>query len=67
LPYIFDRFYRADKVRSRVTGGRNSMGSGAGLGLSIVKELIEQNHGRVVVENTSGRGTTFVVSFPLVA
>jgi signal transduction histidine kinase len=64
LPYIFDRFYRVDKTRSRRTG-KDGIGSGAGLGLSIVKTLVEQNGGRIQAESIPGQGTTFVVEFPV--
>ncbi|HAJ36407.1 MAG TPA: hypothetical protein DCL15_12010, partial [Chloroflexi bacterium] len=67
LPYIFDRFYRVDKARSRARGAQNDMGSGAGLGLAIVKQLVEQNQGRITVESMLGQGTNFAVSFPLMA
>jgi signal transduction histidine kinase len=67
LPYIFDRFYRVDKVRSRSRSAKAGIGSGAGLGLSIAKQLVEQNNGRLQVESTPKTGAIFVVSFPLVA
>lgn len=67
LPYIFDRFYRVDKARSRVHGLQNGIGSGAGLGLSIVKQLVEQNQGRISVESTLNQGTNFSISFALMA
>ena len=67
LPYIFDRFYRVDKARSRVRGLQDGIGSGAGLGLSIVKQLVEQNQGRITVTSTLHQGTSFAVSFPLMA
>lgn len=59
LPYIFDRFYRVDKARSRSTGG-------SGLGLSIVKELVYKHKGNITVESTIGVGTTFTLHFPII-
>lgn len=54
LPHIFERFYRAENSRSRKTGG-------AGLGLSIVKEIIEAHSGRIYVESEKNKGTTFII------
>lgn len=55
LPHIFDRFYRAEKSRTR------SQTSGFGLGLSIAHWIIEQHGGQIKVESKDGQGTTFVI------
>ena len=57
LPHVFDRFYRVDPSRNRVTGG-------AGLGLTIVKRLVEVHGGVIEVTSQPGAGTTFTVQLP---
>lgn len=57
LGHIFDRFFRVDKARSRAQGG-------TGLGLAISKEIIERFGGKIWVESSEGKGSTFSISLP---
>jgi two-component system phosphate regulon sensor histidine kinase PhoR len=59
LPYIFDRFYRAQSEPARDI-------EGSGLGLAIVKSIVELHDGRLAVESEVGRGSCFTVSLPMV-
>jgi signal transduction histidine kinase len=59
LPHIFERFYRAEKSRTR---GKST---GFGLGLSIVNWIVEKHGGRIEVVSQEGKGTTFAVWLPL--
>ena len=58
LPYIFERFYQVDSSQTREF-------EGTGIGLSLVKELVELHHGTIKVESRVNEGTTFVVDLPL--
>ena len=59
LPHIFERFYRAEKSRTR---GRST---GFGLGLSITKWIVEHHGGHIEVDSKEGQGTTFAIWLPL--
>ena len=57
-PRVFDRFYRADRSRSRENGG------GTGLGLSIARWAVEVNGGQLTLESSEGQGSTFRITLP---
>ncbi len=59
IPHIFDRFYRADRSRSRDDNG------GYGLGLSIARQITLQHHGEISVDSELEKGSTFIVKLPL--
>ena len=58
IPHLFERFYRVDKARARKSGG-------SGLGLSIVRNMLERNNGTIEVESVLGKGTVFTVNLPV--
>ena len=58
LPAVFERFYRVDPSRARTTGG-------AGLGLTIARQLVEAHQGAIRVESRLGEGTRFIFTLPL--
>jgi signal transduction histidine kinase len=58
LPYVFDHFYKADRSRQRGHGG-------AGIGLAMVKLVVELHGGTVWVKSRKGKGTTFYFTLPV--
>jgi two-component system sensor histidine kinase BaeS len=60
LSHVFERFYRADQAR-----GAGQPRSGSGIGLTIARELLAANGGRIAVERTGPDGTTFAIALPL--
>jgi signal transduction histidine kinase len=58
LPRIFDRFYHLDQVG-------NHLFRGAGIGLSIARQVIEQHKGSIDVETKAGKGSTFTIYLPI--
>ena len=59
LPYVFERFFRSDRARRAYAGG-------SGLGLSIVRWIVEAHKGSVSIESTVGKGTLVTVTLPLI-
>lgn len=57
LPHIFEPFYRVDRSRSRAVGG-------AGLGLPLVRDIVEKHGGKIEIESVPGEGTEITVEFP---
>ncbi len=57
LPQVFERFWRADRSRSRDTGG-------SGLGLAIVRQIVEAHGGSIGVTSTLGQGSCFTLRLP---
>ena len=58
VEHVFERFYRVDKARARKTGG-------SGLGLSIVRNMVERNGGQISLESKVGEGSLFTLRFPV--
>lgn len=60
LPHVFDRFYRGDLSRTQATGN-------SGLGLAIVRGIVDAHHGTIEVQSKPGEGTAFTITLPLQA
>jgi signal transduction histidine kinase len=66
LPFVFDRFYRADPARGRDDATSSPTTSeGVGLGLAIARWIAEQHEARLSIASTPGEGTTALAVFPL--
>ena len=61
VPYIFDRFFKADKSRNNYSFNAN----GTGIGLSLVKNIVEAHEGYIEVESTLGKGASFLIHLPI--
>ena len=59
IPHLFDRFYRADKSRTKTAT------PGYGLGLAIAKQIIDRHHGTIIVDSSLNKGSTFTIKLPL--
>ena len=66
LPRIFERFYKADRARSK-TDFIGPGGGGSGLGLAIARHVVEAHGGRIIAESTPGQGSTFTFTLPVIA
>ena len=62
LPHVFDRFWRADRARSR-----HSERGGFGLGLSIAQWIVQAHEGTITVQSRLGRGSVFTIVLPVIA
>ncbi|NOU92392.1 HAMP domain-containing protein [Paenibacillus sp. LMG 31456] len=60
LPFVFDRFYRVDKARSRKQGG-------SGLGLAIAKRIAHTYHGDIIIRNNENKGISVTISLPFIS
>ncbi len=66
LPFVFDRFYRADKARQRTSLGSEGASVSSGLGLAIAKAIVEVHGGTIGVASVLDQGTTFTIRLPAV-
>ena len=57
LPFVFERFYRADSSRARATGG-------SGIGLAITRAIVEAHGGSITASSEPGKGSEFVIGLP---
>jgi len=58
IPRIFDKFYRSESDKGRKI-------TGSGIGLTLVKEIVNSHHGEIIVQSEPGRGSTFTIRIPI--
>jgi heavy metal sensor kinase len=63
-PHVFERFFRADKAKSRMDGLKDGIGAGAGLGLAIARSIAEAHGGSLVLRHSDQQGSTFLATLP---
>jgi signal transduction histidine kinase len=67
VPFVFDRFYRADTSRTRSSPDASAASEGVGLGLAIARWIVDEHGGIIAIESNIGRGTRVTVQFPRAA
>jgi OmpR-family two-component system manganese-sensing sensor histidine kinase len=63
-PHVFERFFRADKAKSRKDGLKDGIGSGAGLSLAIARSIAEAHRGSLVLRRSNQQGSSLLATLP---